>query len=125
MKLSKSQIHFSVQSIPELRFEDQRLTSFSGCVLLQELFRGLRLRSRLRECFEHRSEGLMVGFPSVVLILIVHLMLGFRRLRHLERYREVVLPLQFFRQFVHPSLYAVRFDMLERLSSTPSEPPLL
>jgi hypothetical protein len=30
----------------------------------------------------------MVGFPSVVLILIVHLMLGFRRLRDIERYRE-------------------------------------
>ncbi len=88
MKLSKSQIHVSVQSVPELRFEDQRLTSFSGCVLLQELFRGLRLRERLRECFEHRSEGLMVGFPSVVLILIVHLMLGFRRLRDIERYRD-------------------------------------
>lgn len=88
MKLSKSQIHFSVQSVPELCFEDQRLTSFSGCVILQELFRGLRLRSRLRECFEHRSERLMVGFPSVVLILIMHLMLGFRRLRDIERYRE-------------------------------------
>jgi hypothetical protein len=30
----------------------------------------------------------MVGFPSVVLILIVHLMLGFRRLRDIERYRD-------------------------------------
>lgn len=88
MKLSKSQIHLSVQSIPELRFEDQRLTSFSGCVLIQELFRRLRLRCRLCECFEHRSERLMVGFPSVVLILIVHLMLGFRRLRDIERYRD-------------------------------------
>src|SRR5208337_1278265 len=51
-------------------------------------FRGLRVRERLRECFEHRSEGLMVGFPSVVLILIVHLMLGFRRLRDIERYQD-------------------------------------
>ena len=29
-----------------------------------------------------------MGFPSVVLILIVHLMLGFRRLRDIERYRD-------------------------------------
>jgi len=94
VKLSKSQIHLSVQSIPELRFEDQRLTSFSGCVLLQELFRRLRLLCRLRECFEHRSERLMVGFPSVVLILIMHLMLGFRRLRDIERYREDPVVLQ-------------------------------
>jgi hypothetical protein len=88
VKLSKSQIHLFVQSIPELHFEDQRLTSFSGCVLLQELFRRLRLRDRLRECFAHRGERLMVGFPAIVLIMIVHLMLGFRRLRDIERYRD-------------------------------------
>jgi hypothetical protein len=29
-----------------------------------------------------------VGFPSIVLIMIVHLMLGFRRLRDIERYRD-------------------------------------
>ena len=30
----------------------------------------------------------MVGFPTIVLIVIVHLMLGFRRLRDIERYRD-------------------------------------
>ena len=88
MKLSKSQVHTNVQSIPELRFEDQRLTSFSGCILLQRLFQKLDLRDRLRECFGHRSEKLIVGFPTIVLIMIVHLMLGFRRLRDIERYRD-------------------------------------
>jgi len=88
VKLSKSQIHLSVQSVPELRFDDQRLTSFSGCVLLQELFRRLKLLKRLQECFEHRSERLMVGFPTITLIMIMHLMLGFRRLRDIERYRD-------------------------------------
>ena len=88
MKFSKSQIHLSVQSIPELHFEDQRLTSFAGCVLLQEMFRTLRLRQRLRECFEHRWERLMVGFPAITLLMIMHLMLGFRRLRDIERYRD-------------------------------------
>jgi len=88
VKLSRSQFHRSVQSVPELHFEDQRLTSFSGSILVQELFRKLRLRERLQECFEHRTERLMVGFPTTVLILIVHLMLGFRRLRDIERYRD-------------------------------------
>jgi Transposase DDE domain group 1 len=88
VKLSKSQVHSNVQSIPELRFEDQRLSSFSGCVLLQRLFWKLSLRERLHRCFEHRPERLVVGFPTVVLIMIVHLMLGFRRLRDIERYRE-------------------------------------
>lgn len=88
MKLSKSQVHTNVQSIPELRFEDQRLSSFSGCVLLQRLFQNLSLVDRLRRCFEHRPERLVVGFPTIVLIMIVHLMLGFRRLRDIERYRD-------------------------------------
>jgi hypothetical protein len=88
VKLSKSQIHLSVQSIPELRFEDQRLSSFSGCVVVQRLFQQLKLRERLRECFAHREDRLIVGFPSIVLIMIVHLILGFRRLRDIERYGE-------------------------------------
>ena len=94
MKLSKSQFHISVQCIPELRFEDQRLTSFSGCILLQRLFQKLKLRDRLRECFEHRGDRLIVGFPSIVLIMIVHLMLGFRRLRDIERYRDDLVVLR-------------------------------
>ena len=88
MKLSKSQVHTNVQGIPELRFEDQRLSSFSGCVLLQRLFQNLSLGDRLQRCFEHRPEKLVVGFPTIVLIVIVHLMLGFRRLRDIERYRD-------------------------------------
>ena len=88
MKLSKSQVHTNVQCIPELRFEDQRLSSFSGCVILQRLFQYLDLGGRLQECFDHRAERLIVGFPTIVLIMIVHLMLGFRRLRDIERYRD-------------------------------------
>jgi Transposase DDE domain group 1 len=88
VKLSKSQVHTNVQSIPELRFEDQRLSSFSGCVLFQSLFQKLNLRDQLCRCFEHRPERLVVGFSTIVLITIVHLMLGFRRLRDIERYRD-------------------------------------
>ena len=88
MKLSKAQFHANVHTFPKLRFEDQRLTSFSGSVVLQALFQKLRLRDRLQECFAHREEALVVGFRSVVLILIVHLMLGYRRLRDIDRYRD-------------------------------------
>jgi hypothetical protein len=88
VKVSKAQFHARVQSIPELRFEDQRLTSFAGCILFQALFEKLRLAQRVQECFEHRSDKLVVGFRSIVLIMIVHLMLGFRRLRDIDRYRD-------------------------------------
>jgi hypothetical protein len=88
VKISKSQIHARVQNIPELRFEDQRLTSYSGIVILQALFKKLGLSDRLRECFEHRTERLIVGFGTVVRILILHLMLGHRRLRDIELYKD-------------------------------------
>ena len=88
MKFSKARIHARVYRLPQLRFEEQRLTSFSGLVLLQALFRKLGLQQRLRNCFAHLSKGLVVGLPTVTMLLIVHLMLGYRRLRDLDYYRE-------------------------------------
>ncbi len=88
MKSSKAQIHSRVYRLPELRFEDQRLTSFSGLVLLQALFRNLRLRERLDRCFLHLSKGMVVGLPTITMLIILQLMLGYRRLRDVERYRD-------------------------------------
>jgi len=88
VKSSKAQIHVRVHRLPELRFEDQRLTSHAGLVLLQALFRRIGLHDQLQRCFAHLNKGLIVGLPKVTMILIVHLMLGYRRLRDLDRYRE-------------------------------------
>jgi hypothetical protein len=88
VKISKSQIHANVKKIPDLRFEDQKLTSYSGIVILQALFKKLELSKRLRECFEHRTEPLIVGFGAVARILIIHLMLGHRRLRDIDLYKD-------------------------------------
>jgi hypothetical protein len=88
VKSSKAQIHTRVHRLPEVRFEDQRLTSHAGLVLLQALFRRLNLHDRLTRCYTHLSKGLIVGLPKVTMTLIVHLMLGYRRLRDLDRYRD-------------------------------------
>ena len=88
MKSSKAEFRARVYRVPELRFEDQRLTSFSGVVILHRLLRKLQLRDRLSACFHHLSKGQVVGLPNITLLLIVHLMLGYRRLRDIERYRE-------------------------------------
>ena len=88
MKSSRAQIHTRVYRLPELRFEDQRLTSYAGLVLLQALLSRLQMRERLQRCFAHVSKGLIVGLPKVTMLLIVHLMLGHRRLRDLDRYRD-------------------------------------
>src|SRR5213593_121429 len=53
MKPTRSAIHRKFHSIPDIRFEDQALTSFSGLVLFQALFTRLDLKERLRGCFRH------------------------------------------------------------------------
>jgi len=87
VKSSRAEIHSRVYRLPELRFEDQRLTSFSGLVILQALFAKLQLRDRLTSCFARLGRGMVIGLPTIALLLIVHLMLGYRRLRDLDRYR--------------------------------------
>lgn len=94
MRYSKAQIFSRVHSIPELSFEDQRLTSFAGLVIIQALFDKLGVKSKLRACFSHLPDNSIFGHHTIVLILIVHLMLGYRRLRDMDYYRDDLLVLR-------------------------------
>jgi hypothetical protein len=88
MKPSRSEIHCKTRKIPTLQFEDHALTSFSGLVVFQGLFIRLRLKERLGRCFSHLGDGSIFGYPVIVLSLVVHLLLGFRRLRECESYED-------------------------------------
>ena len=88
MKYSKNEIYSRVRKIPEIRFEDQRLTSFAGLVIFQTLFYELRLKERLWRCFTHLKISPIFGRHVVVLLLIVHLLIGYRRLRDIDYYRD-------------------------------------
>lgn len=88
MKSSKAQILAKFHKIPVLRFEDQELTSFSGLLIFQQLFQRIQLKQRLRACFAHLTLSPIFGRHLVVLLLIVHLLLGFRRLREVDYYRD-------------------------------------
>ena len=94
MKSSKAQIFARVHKIPTLRFEDQRLTSFSGLVVIQALFSTLDIKAKLRACFDHLPSGSVFGQHTITLVLIVHLMLGFRRLRDMDYYRDDLMVLR-------------------------------
>ncbi|MFH1951750.1 MAG: transposase, partial [Pseudomonadota bacterium] len=94
MKSSKAEIQAKYHKIPVIRFEDQKLSSFSGLLIFQVLFRQLRLRERLKKCFEHMKVSPIFGRHLVVLLLIVHLLLGFRRLREVDYYRDDPLVLR-------------------------------
>ena len=47
MKSSKAEIQAKFHKIPSIRFEDQKLTSFSGLLIFQALFRRMHLKERL------------------------------------------------------------------------------
>ena len=88
MKPTRSAIHRKFHSIPDIRFEDQALTSFSGLVVFQALFSRLDLKERLRGCFRHLGVSPIFGHHVIVLALVVHLLLGYRRLRELRFYED-------------------------------------
>lgn len=94
MKSSKSQIHAKYHRIPTIRFEDQQLTSFSGLLIFQLLFKRLNLKQRLKNCFTHLKVSPIFGHHPVAMLLIVHLLLGFRRLREVDYYRDDPLVLR-------------------------------
>ena len=53
MRISNDEIRAPKRKIPELQFEDQSLTSFSGLVAFQALFIKIGFAERLRRCTAH------------------------------------------------------------------------
>jgi hypothetical protein len=88
MKSSKREIQSRVHKMPLISFVDQTLTSFAGLIVFQPLLSNLDLKARLRSCFSHLSSGSIFGHHFVVLLLVVHLILGFRRLRDVQYYKD-------------------------------------
>jgi hypothetical protein len=89
VRLSRAQVTSRVHTIPVIRFEDQSLTSFGGAVVLQRLFQVLGLKGRMAGCFDGRLwPGRSYGPQVVMLSLVLHLMLGFRRLRDRDSYYD-------------------------------------
>lgn len=88
MKRSKSQVHGKARDALEMRFEAQKLTSFSGLVIFQRLFTKLGLKERLWQCFRHLRGAEIYGRHVVVMMLVVHLVLGFRELRDVRYYQD-------------------------------------
>jgi len=94
VKSSKSQIYTKFHKIPEIKFEDQKLTSFSGLLIFQLLFKRIELKDKLKKCFSHMKVSPIFGHHLIVMLLVVHLILGFRRLREIDYYRDDPLVLR-------------------------------
>ena len=74
--------------IPELKFGDQNLTSLAGLVIFQPLMLGLEMKNRLWHCFRHLNLSRIFGRRIIAMLLIVNLLLGYRRLRDLAYYQD-------------------------------------
>lgn len=88
MKSSKKSVRAKVTAIPELRFEDQRLTSFAGLVLIQRFFQLISLKTRLQKCFRHLTKGKVFDRGGIFMQLVLHVLLGFRELRDAAHYQD-------------------------------------
>lgn len=88
MKFSKSTIHRKTHALPILKFEDQKLTSYAGLIVFQSLFVKLGLKEKLTRCFRHLTLSPIFGHGVVTMLLIVHLLLGHRRLQDIRYYQD-------------------------------------
>jgi hypothetical protein len=88
MKCSRAEIHRKTYRLPALSFEDPQLTSFSGLIIFQALFARLQLKRRLSGCFAHLRVAPIFGHGVMVLLLVVHLLLGYRQLRDIRYYQD-------------------------------------
>lgn len=88
MKYSKREIYSREHKMPELKFEDQRLTSYSGLIIFQPLFTGLQIKEAFRRCFTHLRISEIFGHHIIMMVLVIHLILGYRKLRDMEYYKD-------------------------------------
>ena len=88
MKRSRKSVRTKATAIPELRFEDQRLTSFAGLVVIQRFFQVISFKMRLQKCFRHLSPGKIFDRAAIFMQLVLHVLLGFRELRDAGHYQD-------------------------------------
>jgi hypothetical protein len=88
MKSSRKKIRCKPHAVPQLKFENQSLTSFSGLVIFQQFFAALKLKARLTRCFAHQTTGKVFSRATLFLQLVLHLLLGYRELRDSRYYQD-------------------------------------
>lgn len=86
MKVRREDIYTRQRGLPSVCFEDQQLTSFAGFVIFQKLFDRLGFIGRLRECCAHLPGRGNYRPETVLHVLVVHILLGFRRLSDRDFY---------------------------------------
>jgi hypothetical protein len=113
MRPAKKEIYTRASSIPALKFEAQELTSYSGIVVFQKLFGKLNLKERIRKACAHLGERNLYRPAVIVQVLIVHLLLGFRKLRDVEFYEDDPLVKRVLGLKIMPSVSTISRTLME------------
>ena len=88
MKHSRADVRGKAKLGLDLRFESQSLTSYSGLIVFQHLFSLVGIKERLWRCFRHLKASPIYGHHMIMMLLVVHLIIGHRRLRDVDFYRD-------------------------------------
>lgn len=88
MKYSRSDVRSKDHIIPDIKCEEQSLTSFAGLVIFQQLCRRIGIKRRLIRCFQHLQNSRIFGQATVFRQLVIHILLGYRELRDSCYYRD-------------------------------------
>lgn len=88
MKHSKADVRGKARTNLDVRFEPQHLTSYSGLILFQHFFAQIGIKERLWGCFRHIKGRPIYSHHLIMMLLIVHLIIGHRRLRDVDYYRD-------------------------------------
>jgi len=88
VKHSRRSVEGKTYVTPNIKFEQQQLTSFAGLVILHPFLAAIHFVADLKRCFAHTRAGKVYGRATVFLQLIIHLLLGYRDLRESAYYRD-------------------------------------
>jgi hypothetical protein len=88
LKHSKADARGKARPPLEIRFEPQNLTSYSGLILFQHFFSLIDIKERLWGCFRHLKVSPIYSHHVILMLLVAHLIIGHRRLRDVDYYRD-------------------------------------
>lgn len=88
MNISIKNIYRKAKRILRPMFEDQSLTSYGGLVIYEALFKNLDLKSKLTSCFKHIVNKSAYKPQIIMLLLISHILLGYKQLRDIAFYKD-------------------------------------
>lgn len=88
MNINIKSIFRKTKKVLRPEFEDQSLTSYSGLVIFESLFKRLDLKNKFISCFKHINSAPKYKHGIIILLLTLNSILGYRRLRDICYYQD-------------------------------------